>query len=112
MDENRGITAYIIPTSDPHQSEYVAEHYKSRTWISGFTGSAGTVVVTQYDAILWTDGRYFIQAENQLKGSEYKLFKMGVPGFPSYVEWLRDNLKFGDTIGFDGGYFLSHLLKN
>ena len=105
MDENRGITAYIIPTSDPHQSEYVAEHYKSRTWISGFTGSAGTVVVTQYDAILWTDGRYFIQAENQLKGSEYKLFKMGVPGFPSYVEWLRDNLKFGDTIGFDGRVF-------
>ncbi|MGN9163707.1 aminopeptidase P family protein [Tissierellaceae bacterium HCP3S3_D8] len=100
--KDRGITAYIVPTADPHQSEYVADHYKSRAWISGFTGSAGTVVVTEEDAILWTDGRYFIQAESQLKGSEYKLFKMGIPGFPSYIEWLQDNLKDGETIGFDG----------
>lgn len=103
--KDRGITAYIVPTADPHQSEYVADHYKSRAWISGFTGSAGTVVVTEEDAILWTDGRYFIQAESQLKGSEYKLFKMGIPGFPSYIEWLQDNLKDGETIGFDGRVF-------
>lgn len=103
--KDRGITAYIVPTADPHQSEYVADYYNSRAWISGFTGSAGTVVITEDKAILWTDGRYFIQAENQLKGSEYELFKMGIPGFPNYMEWLNDNLKDGDTIGFDGRVF-------
>ncbi|MDR7871251.1 MAG: aminopeptidase P family protein [Tissierellaceae bacterium] len=103
--KSKGITAYIIPTSDPHQSEYLASHYKGRTWISGFTGSAGTVVITQTHANLWTDGRYFIQAENQLKGSEYKLFKMGVPGVPNYIQWLKDNIKSGDTIGYDGKVF-------
>lgn len=100
--KERGITAYIIPTFDPHQSEYLADYYKTRVWISGFTGSAGTVVVTEDEAILWTDGRYFIQAENQLKGSEIKLFKMGIPGFPTYIEWLRDNLNEGDALGFNG----------
>ena len=99
------ITAYIVPTSDPHQSEYLADYYKGRAWISGFTGSAGTVVITQDDANLWTDGRYFIQAENQLQGSEYKLFKMGVPGVPNYIEWLKDNLEAGASIGFDGKVF-------
>src|SRR5690554_8168791 len=84
--KERNITAYIVNTADPHQSEYVADHYKGRVWISGFTGSAGTVVITQNDAILWTDGRYFIQAEKELQGSEYKLFKIGIPGFPSYIE--------------------------
>ncbi len=104
MDLN-GITAYIIPTSDPHQSEYVADYYKGRAWISGFTGSAGTVVITQDNANLWTDGRYFIQAENQLKGTEYKLFRMGVPGVPSYIQWLKENIKDGDIIGYDGRVF-------
>ena len=61
--KQKGITAYIIPTSDPHQSEYLADYYKARVWISGFTGSAGTVVVTEKDAILWTDGEIFIKAE-------------------------------------------------
>ncbi len=103
--KERGITAYIIPTYDPHQSEYLADHYKARVWISGFTGSAGTVVVTQKEAILWADGRYFIQAEKQLTGSEVKLFKMGIPGFPTYKEWLNDNLKAVDTLGFDGKIF-------
>ncbi|HZJ98827.1 MAG TPA: aminopeptidase P family protein, partial [Tissierellaceae bacterium] len=103
--KSNGISAYIIPTSDPHQSEYVADHYKARSWISGFTGSAGTVVVTQDDANLWTDGRYFIQAENQLKGSEYKLFKMGVAEVPSYIEWLKANIESGDTIGYDARVF-------
>ena len=98
----KGITAYLIPTSDPHQSEYVADYYKGRIWISGFTGSAGTVIITPDEAILWTDGRYFIQAENELKGSEYKLYKMATPGFPTYVEYLSEKLKVGDTLGFDG----------
>lgn len=97
-----GIEAYIVNTADPHQSEYIADHYKTRQWISGFTGSAGTVVVTEKDAILWTDGRYFIQGEEELKGSEFQLYKMRTEGFPTYGEWLRDNLKRGDTIGFDG----------
>jgi hypothetical protein len=87
----RGIDAYIVPTYDPHQSEYVGEHWKTRVWMSGFTGSAGTFVVTKDVAALWTDGRYFIQAGNQLKGSEVKLFKMGIPGVPSYMEWLKTN---------------------
>ena len=103
--KDRGITAYIIPTYDPHQSEYLADHYKTRVWISGFTGSAGTVIVTGKEAILWTDGRYFIQAEKQLAGSEVKLFKMGIPGFPTYIEWIKDNLKEGDSLGFDGKIF-------
>ena len=103
--KEHGIKAYIVNTSDPHQSEYVADHYKARVWISGFTGSAGTVVITQDKAILWTDGRYFIQANKQLEGSEYELFKMGIPGFPTYAEWLNENLNDGDTLGFDGKVF-------
>ncbi len=90
--KDRGITAYIVNTSDPHQSEYVADHYKGRVWLSGFTGSAGTVVITEEEAILWTDGRYFIQAEKELAGSEFKLYKIAIPGFPTYTEWLKDNL--------------------
>lgn len=103
--EERGITAYIVPTSDPHQSEYVADCYKSRTWISGFTGSAGTVIITKDKAILWTDGRYFIQAEDELKGSEFQLAKMGDPGVPTTTQWLRDNLNDGDCIGFHSKVF-------
>lgn len=99
------IDAYIVNTADPHQSEYLADHYKSRVWISGFTGSAGIVVVTEKDAILWTDGRYFIQAEKELANSEYEMYKMRTPGFPTYIEWLRDNLNSGDTIGFQGEIF-------
>lgn len=110
--KDRGITAYIVITSDPHQSEYVADHYKGRVWISGFTGSAGTVVVTQDEAILWTDGRYFIQGEKELQGSEYKMYKIGIPGFPSYIEWLKENLKDGDSIGFDGKVFSQSQVEN
>lgn len=101
----RKIDAYIIPTYDPHQSEYVGEHWKARTWISGFTGSAGTVVVTLDKAGLWTDGRYFIQAEKQLKGSEITLFKMGMEGVPTYLEWLKDTLNDGATLGYDAKIF-------
>lgn len=100
--KDKGITAYIIPTSDPHRSEYIADYYKSRAWISGFSGSAGTVVITEKEANLWTDGRYFIQAEKEIEDSEYKLFKMDTPGYPNCIQWLANNLKDGDTLGFDG----------
>lgn len=103
--KKKKIDAYIIPSSDPHQSEYVAEHWQSRAWISGFTGSAGTVVVTKDEAGLWTDGRYFIQAEKQLKGSEIKLFKMNIPGYPTYTQWLKDKLEDGQTLGLNGKVF-------
>ena len=99
------IDAYIIPSSDPHQSEYVADHWKSREWMSGFTGSAGTVVVTQKHAGLWTDSRYFIQAEEQLKGSEMELHKLNIPHTPEHREWLKLNLSKGAKIGLDGKLF-------
>ena len=101
----REITAYIEPTADPHQSEYVADYYKTRAWISGFTGSAGIVVITKDKAILWTDGRYFIQAEKQIAGSGFELYKMNTPGYPTYVEWLKTLLGNGDTLGFNGKVF-------
>ena len=101
----REITAYIEPTADPHQSEYVADYYKTRAWISGFTGSAGIVVITKDKAILWTDGRYFIQAEKQIAGSGFELYKMNTPGYPTYVEWLKTSLGNGDTLGFNGKVF-------
>ncbi|HBG37718.1 MAG TPA: peptidase M24, partial [Clostridiaceae bacterium] len=101
----KGIDAYIIPSADDHQSEYVAEHFKCRQWISGFTGSAGTVVVTLDEAGLWTDGRYFIQAEKQLRNSEIKLFKMGEPEVPTYMEFIKNSLHYGNTVGFDGKLF-------
>ncbi len=97
-----GLDAYIIPSPDPHMSEYVADHWKARSWISGFTGSAGTFVVTKKESGLWTDGRYFIQAENQLEGTEIKLFKMGNTGVPTYAEWIESVLKPGECVGFSG----------
>ncbi len=103
--ENHKIDAYIIPSSDPHQSEYVADHWKSRTWISGFTGSAGTVVVTAKHACLWTDSRYFIQAEEQLKGTCVSLHKLNIPHTPEHREWMKQNLPEGSKIGFDGRLF-------
>jgi Xaa-Pro aminopeptidase len=109
--EEKGIDAYIIPSSDAHQSEYVADYFKSRQWISGFTGSAGTVVITQGDAGLWTDGRYYIQAENQLRDSGIRLFKAAEVGVPSYIQWLCDTLTAGSSIGFDGTVFPVNLVK-
>ncbi|MFL0245720.1 aminopeptidase P family protein [Candidatus Clostridium stratigraminis] len=104
MKENN-MDAYIVPSFDAHLSEYVSDHFKCREWISGFTGSAGTVVITLEDAGLWTDGRYYIQAEKQLEGSDIKLFRMSDPGVPSYTEWLKEVLKEGSTVGFDGSVF-------
>ena len=83
----------------------VADYYKTRAWISGFTGSAGIVVITKDKAILWTDGRYFIQAEKQIAGSGFELYKMNTPGYPTYVEWLKTSLGNGDTLGFNGKVF-------
>lgn len=103
--KNEGISAYIIPSTDAHQSEYVGEYWKCRQWISGFTGSAGTVVVTLDKAGLWTDGRYFIQAEKQLLGTGIDLFRMGEFGVPSFSEWIRENLKSGEKVAFDGKVF-------
>lgn len=103
--KKRGIDYYIIPSSDYHQSEYVSGYFKGREFISGFTGSAGTLLIGLDDAYLWTDGRYFIQAENELNGSGISLMKMRVPGYPTIDEWIRDNVKSEETLGFDGGVF-------
>jgi len=103
--EEKQIHAYIITSSDPHMSEYVPDYWTSRQWISGFTGSAGTVIITQDKAGLWTDSRYFLQAEEQLMGSGIDLFKMGVPGVPAQYQWLLSELSFEANIGFDGTCF-------
>ncbi len=100
-----GLAAYIIPSSDPHQSEYVADHWKSREWISGFTGSTGLVIITPDHAGLWTDSRYFIQAEQELADSEMVLHKLKVPHTPEYLDWLADTLPAGSKVGLDGWLF-------
>lgn len=100
--KEKKIDAYIIPSSDYHASEYVGDYFKSREFISGFNGSAGTVVVTLEEAGLWTDGRYFIQAEKQLKGTGIKLFKSGEEGVPTVEEYIDNVLKKGEILGFDG----------
>lgn len=94
------IDAYVVPSADAHQSEYVAACDQRRAWLSGFTGSAGTAVVTEESALLWTDGRYFTQAENEL-GSEWTLMKDRLKGTPSVEAYLRDALREGDAVGFD-----------
>jgi Xaa-Pro aminopeptidase len=110
--KEKGIDAFIVPSFDAHQSEYVPEHWKARQWISGFTGSAGTVVVTQKEAGLWTDGRYFLQAEKQLEGSEVKLFKMGLPGVPTYIDWIKEVLPVYGIVGFNGKSMSVSLYKD
>ncbi len=92
------LSACVIPTTDPHASEYVTDFWKDRECFSGFTGSAGTLVITTSDAGLWTDSRYFIQAEKELNGSNIKLFKYGEPEIPSYTEWLCNNIKKGESV--------------
>lgn len=99
------LDAYIIPSSDAHQSEYVNAHWKSREWISGFTGSAGIVVITQNHAGLWTDSRYFLQAETELANSQMVLHKQGVPHAPEHNAWMRDTLPQGGKVGLDGKLF-------
>lgn len=99
------IKAFIIPSTDPHLSEYVAPHWKSREWISGFTGSAGTVVVLMDKAGLWTDSRYFLQAAKELEGSDITLYKEMLPDTPSITEFLCQNLKPGESVSIDGKMF-------
>ena len=100
--EEKHIDAYVVPSADNHQSEYVGEHFKSREFITGFTGSAGTAVITKDAAGLWTDGRYFIQAEAQLAGSGVTLYRMGNAGVPTVSEYLDSVLPENGTLGFDG----------
>lgn len=97
-----GIDAYYIPSSDFHASEYTNEYFKVREFFSGFTGSAADLLVTEREVLLWTDGRYFIQAEQELKGSGIRLMKSGEEGVPGLKEYLKKNLKKGDILGFDG----------
>lgn len=100
--QEKHIDIYIVPTADFHQSEYVGEHFKARAYITGFTGSAGTAVITLHDAKLWTDGRYFLQAAKQLEGTGVTLMKMFEPGVPTIEEYLEAELKSGQTLSFDG----------
>ena len=96
------IDFYLIPTADDHASEYVSDYYKIRNYYAGFTGSAGTLLIGTDMAGLWTDGRYFIQAENQLAGSQVRLFRMGSAGTPTVSEYLKERLPEGGTLAFDG----------
>ncbi len=100
--EEKGYDVYLVPTDDSHQSEYVGEYFKARAFITGFTGSAGTAVITKTDAGLWTDGRYFIQAAAQLEGSGITLFKAGQPDVPTIEAYITDVIPEGGTLGFDG----------
>lgn len=111
MNKNN-INYYIIPSSDSHQSEYVADYFKGREFISGFTGSAGTLLIGHQDAYLWTDGRYFIQAEKELRGTGISLMKMRTSGYPTIEEWIKQNIKEEETLGFDGKLFSVNQYKS
>jgi Xaa-Pro aminopeptidase len=104
MKKNK-IKAYLVPSTDPHQSEYLPVMWERRKWLSGFTGSAGNLAITLKKAGLWTDSRYFLQAEQQLQGSGIDLFKIGIPGVPTIPQWLKKELKAGDKVGFDPRLF-------
>lgn len=101
----KGVSAAIVPQADPHMSEYLSQHWQARRWLSGFTGSAGDLLVTLDEALLWTDSRYFLQAGQQLEGTEIRLMKDGLPETPSMVEWLTSNLKSGETVGVNAMVF-------
>ena len=96
------LAAFIFPSTDPHQGEYVPDHWKGREFISGFNGSAGTAVVTMTSAALWTDSRYFIAAEEQLKGTEFRLMKLKIEGTPTIAEWIGEECGAGAEVGVDG----------
>ena len=105
----RQIDAYMIPTSDFHESEYVGDYFKCRKFITGFTGSAGTAIITQTEARLWTDGRYFVQAAKQLEGTGVLLMKSGQEGVPTEEEYLAEVMPQNGTLGFDGRVVNSQL---
>ena len=98
----KGLAAFIFPSTDPHCGEYIPAHWQARQWISGFDGSAGTAVVTADDAALWTDSRYFIAAEQQLQGTAFRLMKDGMQGTPTIAQWLCSTLPKGSRVGMDG----------
>ncbi len=98
----RGVDVYLVPTSDFHGSEYVAPYFKCRKFISGFTGSAGTAIITKDEACLWTDGRYFVQAAKELNGTGFTLMRMGEPEVPTVEDYLKSHLSAGQTLAFDG----------
>ena len=100
--KKKNTDAYLVPTDDFHCSEYVGSFFKCREYITGFTGSAGTALILKDMAGLWTDGRYFLQAGQQLQGSGIELFRMGEPGVPSVEEFLEQQMKAGQCVGFDG----------
>ena len=100
--QSKSISAYITYSTDPHSGEYVPAHWESRKWITGFTGSAGTAVITSDNGGLWTDSRYFIQAEEQLTDTGLKLLKERMPETPSIPQWLCRVLKKGERVGIDG----------
>ncbi|AMO54429.1 hypothetical protein GZ77_22975 [Endozoicomonas montiporae] len=102
------IDAWIIPSSDPHESEYSSDHWAGREWLSGFTGSAGTVVVLKDKAALWTDGRYFLQASQELENSGIELMRDGMPEVPAIPDWLTSSLSKGSVVGFDGKVMNHH----
>ncbi len=108
----RNLAAYIVPTDDFHSSEYVGDYFKAREFLSGFTGSAGTLIVLRDRACLWTDGRYFLQAEGQLSGSSVELMRSGQPGVPSMKDFLYENLEEGSVIGFDGRTVTEHFVRD
>ncbi|MBO7417760.1 MAG: aminopeptidase P family protein [Bacteroidaceae bacterium] len=110
--KQQNVKAFIVPSTDPHMSEYVAPHWEARQWISGFTGSAGTVVVTENEAGLWTDSRYFLQAAEQLQGTGIDLYKEKLPETPSIAEFLKAKLSPGDAVGIDGKVFAWASAKN
>ena len=113
--QEQNIDAYIIPSSDPHISEYLPDHYKCIEWTSGFTGSAGTLMITQEFAGLWTDSRYFVQAKAQLEGSGFELVKLKVQHAPEYVQWVSEHLPTGAKVAFDGNLaslLVANTIKN
>lgn len=110
--KTKNIAAYIIPTSDYHNSEYISEHFKSRAKISGFTGSAGTLLVTQTKALLWTDGRYHIQAQKELENTNITLMKQGLSNVPTIIQFLNSELNANDVLAFDGRLMNANFVIN
>lgn len=107
--KEKNLQAFIVPSTDAHMSEYIPEYWNSREWISGFTGSQGTVVISMQKAGLWTDSRYFLQAEEELRGSEIVLFKDRLPETPKYQDWLAGELHENDRVGIDGNVYPAKL---
>lgn len=108
----QGISAVIIPSADPHMSEYVSEHWKTRAYLSGFSGSAGTLLVTDTSSGLWTDGRYYVQAATELANTEITLFRAAEPDCPTFTKYLADNMKDGSTVGLNGKLFSTRAIKD